>query len=154
MNRMQNPTETAQLSRLIQQKHGLLVQLRDLARKQLSLVDAGDMTALLRLLATKQNLLAEVQQVEQELDPFRQQEPESRVWRDPSVRQRTALLADECTGLLQNTFDLETQAESALSSHCDATAKRVQTATCATHDRHAYVLKSTTRTSSIDLCSE
>ena len=54
---MQNPTETAQLSRLIQQKHGLLVQLRDLARKQLSLVDAGDMTALLRLLATKQNLL-------------------------------------------------------------------------------------------------
>ena len=42
------------------------------------------MTDLLKLLAAKQTVLDQLQQVERQLDPFRDEDPEARVWRSPA----------------------------------------------------------------------
>ena len=50
---------TDNLSRLVVRKHGLLMQMRDVGRQQLALIAGGDMTLLLKLLASKQRLLGD-----------------------------------------------------------------------------------------------
>ena len=51
------PLDTDILADLIHGKHGLLLQLRDLGRRQLELIEANDLTQLLKLLASKQKTI-------------------------------------------------------------------------------------------------
>ena len=151
---MQTPLDTHRLAELIRQKHGVLVQLRDLAGRQLTLIDEGDMTALLGLLATKQKLLAGIQQLERQLDPFRDQDPDSRIWRNPADREQASQMAAQCASMLEETMKLETQGETALSSRRDEAATRLQAASGASHARQAYLQARPPRTGRFDLCSE
>ena len=57
--------ETDILVQLIRAKHACLTQLRDMGRRQIELIEAGDLTALLDLLSVKQRPLADLQRVEQ-----------------------------------------------------------------------------------------
>ena len=70
--------ETDQLSGWMDRKQGLLSQLRQLAHRQVESVKQADMSHLLGLLAAKQRLLQELQEIERRLDPFRDQDPQSR----------------------------------------------------------------------------
>src|SRR5690242_2358093 len=92
--------ETDFLSQLIDQRHGLLVQLRELARQQCVLVHDGNMIRLMSLLAVKQRLLNTLQEYERKLEPFRLQDPERRVWRTPTDRQRCREAAEQSESLL------------------------------------------------------
>lgn len=73
--------ETDILKDLIRVKSECLLQLRDIGRKQLALIDEGNMTSLMDVLAAKQRPLVTLQRIERALDPFRKQDPERRVWR-------------------------------------------------------------------------
>src|SRR5579863_9374033 len=82
--------DTDLLVELAAQRHGLLEQLRVLGKRQLELINEADMTQLIHVLSAKHHLLAELQQVEKRLDPYRGQDPELRTWRNAEVRARCA----------------------------------------------------------------
>jgi hypothetical protein len=130
---------TDNLSRLVVRKHGLLVQMRDVGRQQLALIAGGDMTLLLKLLASKQRLLGVLHGVERELSPFRREDPERRLWRNAADRQRCAELAEQCNALLAEVVQVEQRSESQMRSRRDEAATRLEGIHHAAQVRHAYV---------------
>ena len=72
-----NQLPTDILTQLVRARHACLVQLRDLARRQMELIDQGNASAVLDLLAIKQKPLRDIQRIEKALDPYRSQDPEA-----------------------------------------------------------------------------
>ena len=59
--------ETDMLVQLVRAKHSCLVQLRDIGRQQLDLIDQGNIPGLLALLSAKQRPLMDLQRIERAL---------------------------------------------------------------------------------------
>lgn len=146
--------DTDILSELIERKHGLLVQLRDLGRRQLQLIEANDLTQLLKLLASKQKLLTELQGVERHLDPFRLQDPEARVWRAAEDRDRCAQLAAQCEAVRADIVQTEKASETRLTFRRDEAASRLQGVHQASQIRHAYAQPIEYARNQLDLSSD
>ncbi|MBN2477090.1 MAG: hypothetical protein JXB62_20955 [Pirellulales bacterium] len=146
--------ETDALAELIAKKHACLVQLRDMGRRQLELIDAGDMTALLDVLAVKQRSLWKLQQAERALDPFRDQDPERRHWRTPEDRRRCAEQLRECEALLSEIVSQEKCSEGVLMRRRDEAATRLQGAHLAGQARGAYTAHRLGKASQLDLLSD
>lgn len=146
--------ETDALAELIHSKYECLVRLRDLGRRQLELIEASDMTALLDLLAVKQRPLMELQQIEKALGPFRGQDPRQRRWRTPELRQRCGERLTQCETLLSEIVSREKAAEGVLIRRRDETAKQLQGAHHAGQARQAYAITPNRRVSQLDLSSE
>lgn len=146
--------ETDLLAELIRQKHDCLVQLRQLARQQLALIDRNDMGNLLTVLATKQSLLSRLQETERQLEPFRDQDPERRAWRAPRDRQRCAAQAQRAEAVLAEILMLERQGETALVQRRDQTATRLDGAHSASMARQAYGHVCDAATGQLDLISD
>lgn len=116
---------TQQLAQLIAAKHDVLTQVRQLARRQVELVEEGDVGKLLGLLAAKQGLMLQLQDLERELDPFRRQDPDSRRWPSAEDRQRTRELATRCESLLSEIMVMEKNCETNMIQRRDAAASRL-----------------------------
>jgi hypothetical protein len=126
------------LSDRIEQKLALLGQLRDLGRRQAALIEAGDLTQLLKLLSAKQRLLAALQSVERELDPFRDEDPEKRVWMSPAHRQQCAQNAAACEELLCSIVEQERESEAQMKLRRDEAAARLDGAHSVAAAHRAY----------------
>ncbi len=148
------PLETDTLSELIRQKRDLLLRLRDMGKRQMEFVAEGEMTQLLDVLAAKQRVLGNLQRVERGLDPFRGQDPETRVWRSTEARAECSELLDECQRLLGETVEQERQSEAALTVRRDEAAVRLHTAHVAGCARGAYTHYGQTSVGHLDLSSE
>ncbi len=131
--------ETEILAGLINKKYEVLSLLRQLARAQVNVVRDGDMTRLMKLLATKQDLLNQLQSVERDIDPFRNQDPESRQWRSPQRRQQVRDMTTRCESLLNEIMLVEKQCESELVVRRDAAANRLQGIHSVTQATDAYL---------------
>jgi len=129
---------TEQLAELIHRKHQVLTQLRDIGRRQADLVSGGEIAALLKLLAGKQQLIAGLQALERELKPYYVQNPETRVWRSPVDRARCAQMADECNAMLEEIVSLEKQGAERMDVRRIDVAEQLQQAHAANHVRNAY----------------
>ena len=77
---MSEALNTTRLAGLITAKQQVLEILVQLGRKQVALIAAGDMTSLLKLLAGKQSVMSHLQMIEHAMTPFRDEDPESRIW--------------------------------------------------------------------------
>jgi hypothetical protein len=130
--------ETDLLAELAARRHGLLEQLRTLGKRQLELIDQADMTQLLHVLSAKHHLLAELQQVEKRLDPYRGQDPELRTWRSAEVRAHCAELVTKSEQALREILEQEKLGEARMREHRDAAAARLRVAHTAGHARTAY----------------
>lgn len=130
--------ETEQLANLIDKKYEVLSLLRQLSRAQSDIVQCGDITRLMKLLATKQNLLNQLQNLEQQLDPFRSQDPDSRRWKSPERRQHAREMATRCESLLNEIMLVEKQCEGELVLRRDATSTRLQGIHSVTQATDAY----------------
>ena len=131
--------ETELLSDLIDRKRSCLVQLHEIGRKQLELVRRGTMTDLLELLATKQHVLMQLQQVESDLDPFRGDDPEQRCWQSPQKRQACADRLRDCETLLAEITAQERQSEQELIRRRDQIATQLEGVHAASYARGAYL---------------
>lgn len=131
--------ETEVLAGLIDNKYEVLSALRQLARAQVAIVRDGDMTRLMKLLATKQDLLHRLQQVERQIDPFRGQDPESRQWSSPRRRQQVRDMTTRCESLLNEIMLVEKQCEGELVVRRDAAATRLQGIHSVTQATDAYL---------------
>jgi flagellar biosynthesis/type III secretory pathway chaperone len=146
--------ETDVLAELIDEKHKLLEQLRDLSRRQSELVERGDMTKLLNVLSAKQKLLHELGCIERRLDPFRDQAPESRRWRSPADRRRVQQTAERCDAMLDEIMSVEKQSETALIRRRDEAEQRLQGVHTASQARNAYTRPAGPNSSQLDLTSD
>jgi len=129
---------TKQLSDLIRRKHVVLVELCDVGRRQKDIVERGDTATLLKLLATKQTMIAVLQQVERELVPFHADDPETRTWTSPEERTQCAQQAAECNRLLQEIVELERHCAERMTTRRNEVAAQLQQVNAAGQARDAY----------------
>lgn len=146
--------DSTELAAAISRKAQLLEMLRKLGDAQLALVREADMTRLLQVLASKDSLLKQLQLVERQLDPFRDQDPETRVWTSPSARKACQDEANRCTALLTEIVTIEKQAEAEMSIRRDATAAQLQATYSSREAQGAYYAPVATPVSSLDLSME
>ncbi len=151
---MGDPLDTDVLTRWIGQKLAILEQVRDLARRQSTLIAAGDIQRLLSILSAKQTLLNELQQVERELEPFRQQDPETRRWRGPTAREQCRQLAALCELTLRDIVQIEHQDEVDLRQRRDAAAIQLQESHDTAEATRAYLAPPIIPRTSLDLTSD
>lgn len=129
---------TEQLAELIRKKHEVLLQLRDLGHRQTDLVKSGEIAALLKLLAGKQQLIANLQQLERTLKPYYGQNPDARVWSSPANRAQCAQLVAECNAMLEEIVNLEKQGAEQMTARKNEVAEQLQQVHAAAHVRNAY----------------
>lgn len=129
---------TEQLAELIRQKHQVLVQLREIGRRQTDLVNGGEITSLLKLLAGKQHLIVALQKLESELKPYYGQNPDARTWQSPADRTQCAILASECNAILEEIVTLEKQGAEQMNARKNEVAEQLQQVHAAAHVRNAY----------------
>ncbi|HZN33028.1 MAG TPA: hypothetical protein VFB80_04385 [Pirellulaceae bacterium] len=133
-----SPTGTERLAALIAAKRQVLELLTRLSRRQLELIAGGDTPALLKLLTAKDKVLAQLQLLERQLDPFRSENPDERVWSSPAARTACQQEADRASALLAEAMQLERQAEAAMIGRRDAAAAAVASAQVASDAAAAY----------------
>jgi hypothetical protein len=114
--------ETEQLAEIMSARRERLADLAYLCRRQLELIDSGDMSLLLKVLSAKQRLLGELQTLERALDPFRDQRAEERTWQSPERRSACAKDCDESNRALAEVFQLEQRSSARLAERRDAAA--------------------------------
>lgn len=151
---MDDCTATDLMTDLIGRKHGVLEQLRDLSRRQSDLIADADMARLLSVLSAKQTLLAELQRIQQRLEPFRKQDPEQRKWRCPEDRQRCALLVQRCENLLGEIMLVEKQSEAELVHRRDAAVTRLEHSRSSAAAARAYLAPPPPQHRNLDLSSD
>lgn len=130
--------ETDLLAQLIDRRLTVLSELRQLSVRQVEMIQTGDMARLLSLLAVKQQLLNELQRLESQLDRFRDQDPDRRVWRCDVDRQRCREMAARCESLLREIISAEHQCEVTLTRRRNETATLLQGCHDAAQARRAY----------------
>jgi hypothetical protein len=129
---------TEQLANLIDRKHRILVQLRDVGRRQMEFVAGRDTASLIKLLAVKQSLIGGLQAVESELAPYSAEDPDRREWKDAEARATCAGRAADCNAMLREIVSLEKQGVDQLTVHRNEIAEQLQSVHAAADVRHAY----------------
>ena len=147
-------TKTDLLAELIERKLDCLVRLHDMGNKQFEFAKADRITELLDVLAAKQRVLIELQRIERQLAPFRDQDPTRRRWPTPGKREKCAQQLAQCEALLAKIIAQERQSEGEMIRRRDDLADRLQGIHVARQARGAYTAESRRRVSRIDLASE
>lgn len=145
--------ETDLLASLIGDKLEILEQLRELSRRQTEVVGESEITSLLEILAAKQTLIENLQSLEAQLDRFRDQDPDERIWRSPEARERCRLECIRCETLLKEVMLVEKQSEQTLRIRRDACAERLQDLQSGAAAHAAYTDSGVPQQSSLDLSS-
>ncbi len=146
--------QSERLAELIERRHRYLTLMRDLGLEQSALIDSGEMTRLLRVLAGKQRVMMELERVERELDPFRPQTAEERQWRSLELRDRCRRQIEESKALLAEIVAQEKQGEGELQRRRDEAAERLAGAHFAHQAHAAYQSQPSSTVSQLDLASE
>ena len=134
----QSMNRTEQLAALVSAKQQVLKVLVQLSRRQVELIGGGDMGSLIKLLAGKQTVMSQLQMIERELAPFRDEDPEQRRWPSPAERAACQARANECNALLSEALKLEREAEAAMLVRRNTTAEALHAAQTASEARAAY----------------
>jgi hypothetical protein len=129
---------TEQLAVLVRRKHQVLTQLREAARRQAVLVSGGNTTALLGLLATKQELIAALQAVERTLTPYYAEDPDKRAWSSAQERAACAKLATECNAMLEEIVQMEKTGAEQMAARRNDVAEQLRRVHSAAQVRGAY----------------
>jgi flagellar biosynthesis/type III secretory pathway chaperone len=146
--------DTDRLAELVRRKHDCLAQLHELGAQQCAVVDSGDVNDLLRLLGAKQHVINQLQTLERDLDPFRPQNPDERVWRSSAEREQCAHWLQHSETLFTEIMEQERKAEQLLKRRRDDSLDRLRDAYAGEQVRKAYLPEMPTASSSFDLTSE
>ena len=136
---MQLIMETQRLAQVVQCKLQIMQLLRRLAAQQLEIITGGDISNLLKLLAAKQTVMDQLAKLEQQLDPFRGQDPETRDWPSTAAREECQRNVETCNELLTEIMRLEKQGEMEMVRRREAASIQLSGMHGASEARHAYV---------------
>jgi hypothetical protein len=129
---------TEHLAALVDAKLQVLKILVRLSRRQIELIEAGEMGTLIKLLAAKQTVMTQLQKLEQDLAPFRADDPEKRVWRTPAKRAACQAQAECANALLAEALAMEQRAERAMLVRRESAAAELAAVQTASDARSAY----------------
>jgi hypothetical protein len=151
-----NAPDTIQLAKLVDLKVSLLERVLMLGQKQLELIENQDYGELLKMLGLKQRLLGGLQNVEQGLMPFRNQDASQRIWQSPEDRASCERNLQRCEELLRIVLAQEEQSELRMATRRDDTARQLQDLHSAAEVQGAYGYENPQEFSStaLDLLSE
>lgn len=147
-------SHTNRLAKLIQLKHDVLAQLRELSHRQSEAIAADEDERLMSILAQKQVLLNQLQRVEVVLEPYRSEDPDARAWPSAEERRRCQVVAERANLLLGELLALEKQAESHLVASRDRTSQELAAAAGALAARQAYASTTSSAHPGLNLLSE
>jgi flagellar biosynthesis/type III secretory pathway chaperone len=136
---MTEQLRTTQLAALITAKQQVLEILVQLGRKQIGFITSGDTNSLLKLLAGKQSVISHLQKIEQAMTPFRDEDPNQRVWESPAHRTACQVRAEQCNALLGEAMQLEQTAEKAMIQRRDASEAALTSVQMGADARAAYM---------------
>lgn len=136
---MAEPLTTTRLAALITAKQQVLEILVQLGRKQIAMITSGDVTSLLKLLSGKQSVMSHLQMIEQAMVPFRDEDPDQRLWESPAHRTACQARAEQCNALLAEAMKLEQVAEQEMVQRRDATEAALNSVQMGADARAAYV---------------
>ena len=142
------------LMQLVRARYTCLVQLRDLGRRQTELIGEDNVTGLLDVLSVKQKPLSDIQRIEKALNPYREQDPEQRLWQSHDDREACARLVQQCELLLKEIVVQEKRCEETMVQKRDATAIRLQQLRSAGQAQGAYTAPAYAGIRQIDFSSE
>jgi len=152
---MANTESTDRLAELMNRKHEVLTQLHTLSQYQLRLAGHDDyLSDLMRVLAAKQTLIDRLSSVDRELNPFRSEDPNVRVWRSPEDRQRCSVMARNCEQLLDELKKLESESTSAVSKRRDEVARQLKETHTSVDSNAAYNNLGSPQHRGLDLTAE
>jgi flagellar biosynthesis/type III secretory pathway chaperone len=129
---------TKRLADLVSRKRDVLLQLSDVGQRQRRIVEEGDTSTLLQLLAAKQKLIAALQELEREMAPFHAEDPDSRIWPTSDDRARCAVEAAECNQLLEQVVALEKESADRMTARKNEVAAQLRHVYAAGQARDAY----------------
>lgn len=145
--------DTNLLAELVRLKRQRLLELCTISIRQGEIIAQGRITALLDLLAVKQRVLQNLQQIGQALQPFQGQRPDERRWASPELRQQCADDLAQCQRLLEEILQREKDCERDLARQRDDTAHQLQGLHAASQARAAYLPQTPQPLNRLDLCS-
>lgn len=131
-------TSADRLAELVRRKQACLAELLGICRRQWELVEGGDVEGLLELLAWKQRYLQEIQRLETELAPYRQEVPEIRSWPTEEARRETAGRLQDCRRLLAEILEIERYCEQKMTARREEIRRRLEGLQAAGEAREAY----------------
>jgi hypothetical protein len=145
--------ETDLLAQLIDAKQQVLRQLLDVSRRQQQIIAEKELTSLFSVLSAKQQILQVLQKIDQQLEPFRGDDPQQRQWRTESDRVRCREQAARCEAILKEILSLEKAAELSMVEQREQTATEIAAFQHHAQAERAYVGSSQTlpRTTSVAL---
>ncbi len=146
-------SDTDRLADLVARKQACLLRLRALGTQQAECIASDGLGELLKLLAVKQAVIDQLQEVERQLDPFRGQDPDTRAWPTPQARARCAALADDCDRLLREILEQELASEQRLRVRRDDAATQLAQAHHTAEARGAYTAAWDAAPTTLDLSS-
>ena len=120
---------TQQLYRLICQQREVLSELKHFAEVQQKIVQQNELGKLVSLLAAKQKAIQRLQEIDRNLAPFQDQDPESRVWSSEEQRDECRRIAKECPRLLAEVMKLEQTAEETLTAQRETISQQIEQST-------------------------
>jgi hypothetical protein len=129
---------TEKLARLVSAKRQVLKIVVRLSERQVEMIEAGKTDDLLKLLAAKQTVLAQLQSLEKDLAPYRDDDPESRDWCSPAARAACQAEANEANALIARSLDLERRAETLMIARRDVAERALAEFQAASDARAAY----------------
>ena len=131
-------TDSERLFQLVVQKLELLEQLHACSSNQMQYVDAGDMEAILEILAAKQRLLIEIEGIDQQIAQYHADDPEDRVWPSQEMREQCRERISRSDRLVCETLEYDRLAEQRLTEKRDAAKQQLQQFTNTAHVQGVY----------------
>ena len=128
-----------QLYGLICQQREVLLELKHFAKVQHQIAQQNELGRLVSLLAAKQKAIQRLQEIDRNLAPFQNQDPESRVWSSQEQRDECRRIAKECPRLLAEIMKLEQIAEETLTAQREMISQQVEQSTTRSQAATAYL---------------
>ncbi len=145
---------TDNLAQCIDAKLQVLMQLQVLARRQQAAIGENDFTSLLTILAGKQQLVNQLQELDSQLAPYQNESPAARRWSSSALRERCQAQAARCEAVLREILAAELQAEKTITTQRDATAKQLEAVNQSHRAQRSYATLPAPQTAIFDLTSE
>jgi hypothetical protein len=131
----------------------VLEQLCELAKQQTTITQSGDATILLSFLSRKQPLMDRLEEIQEGLAIYAEDDPAQRQWRSPELRQTCRAASQRCQQLLSEIVLLEKQSLDEMSVRRDALAAQLQDGQDGSLASQAYRSTDALSEGSLDLTS-
>ena len=120
------PVSCDRLVELLRHEKSLYAKFMELSRRQLGVIEQGDVSELLSLLGRKQELLEQMGGVEQELAPAKRNWGQFRTTLSREQRPTVQTLIDEVRGVLKDLIALEKKGEESLQAQRRQTLEQIK----------------------------